>query len=150
MSAIVTALDNLARLYDEQHVAINRLQTVRTTIIVNARHMGYSQEEAEAMADGTSELTFLAALTKSCEDQKRFHQAEAEAKMKAAQEALAKIMNEKMHAPRPSQIAKAARENLMAEAGKKWPGDYAQLCRMNWFGEALQGAVVNAIMEAQP
>jgi ribosomal 50S subunit-associated protein YjgA (DUF615 family) len=80
LSAITNALDNLARWYGEQQAEINRLQAMRATIMVNAMHMGYSHDEAQAMADGTHKLTIIEALTKSVDARKRLYQAEAEAK----------------------------------------------------------------------
>ena len=38
---------------------ITRLGTIKATIIVNAMKVGCSREEAEALADGTSDKTFV-------------------------------------------------------------------------------------------
>lgn len=38
---------------------ITRLNTIKATIVVNAMKVGCSREEAEALADGTSDKTFV-------------------------------------------------------------------------------------------
>lgn len=59
---LTQAIEELAAMKAEQiaplKAEIDRLSTIKATIVVNTMRAGYSREEAEAVADGTSDKTF--------------------------------------------------------------------------------------------